>query len=72
MGKNLKFENRLILDGKPIIIDLLEENDKRACAQFDNTICFSRNKEGMNPESKIEQIALEQNVVLKLIIMEKL
>ncbi|KAF4796674.1 hypothetical protein TURU_082024 [Turdus rufiventris] len=60
VGKNLKFENGLISDGKPIIIDLLEENDEQVCAQFENTFCFSRNKESMDPESKTEQIALEK------------
>lgn len=58
VDKNLRYENRWT-NCEPVTIDLLEENDNRICAQFDNTFCFTMNREGMDPESKIKQVALE-------------
>lgn len=59
VGKNLNYENRFTLSNEPVILDLLEENDDGACLQYDKTFCFSKNKEGIGPESKMKQVAQE-------------
>lgn len=59
VGRNLKYKNRLALNNEPVILDLLEDNDDRVCLQIDKTFCFSRNKERVELESKIKQVAQE-------------
>lgn len=56
--KNLKYENKLFLKDE-LVIDLLEDHDDWACLQFDKIFCFSRNKEGVDPESKMKQVGQE-------------
>ncbi|RMC21870.1 hypothetical protein DUI87_02741 [Hirundo rustica rustica] len=55
VGKNLKFETETSLKGEPVILDLLEDQDDRVCLQYDRMFCFSRNKEGVDPESKMNK-----------------
>lgn len=59
VGKNLKYENRLPSSNESVIIDLLEGDDDRSSLQFNNTVCFSRDREGMDPGSKMKQVAQE-------------
>ncbi|XP_041901283.1 uncharacterized protein LOC121672624 isoform X1 [Corvus kubaryi] len=59
VGKNLRYEDRSPLGNEPVILDLLEENDDRACLQYDNTFCFSKNKDGMDPENTMKQVTLD-------------
>lgn len=59
MGQNLKYQGKLTLSNEPVLLDHLEENDDRACLQYANTFCFSKNKDGMDPESTMKQVALE-------------
>ncbi|RMC20662.1 hypothetical protein DUI87_01514 [Hirundo rustica rustica] len=72
VGKNLKHEKETSLGNEPIILDLLRNDDDRICLQFDKTFCFSRNEEGLYPESKMELIAQElkscqNHIVLSII-----
>ncbi|RMC05573.1 hypothetical protein DUI87_18770 [Hirundo rustica rustica] len=59
VGKNLKREKETSLDNEPIILDLFRSDDDRICLHFDKTFCFSKNEEGLDPESKMELIAQE-------------
>ncbi|RMC22275.1 hypothetical protein DUI87_00586 [Hirundo rustica rustica] len=45
--------------GEPVILDLLEDQDDRVCLKYDRMFCFSRNKEGVDPESKMKQVSQE-------------
>lgn len=54
VGRNLKYENKLTLNKEPVILDLVQANDDRACLQYDRTFCFSKNKEGVDPEGKMK------------------
>ncbi|TRZ10324.1 hypothetical protein HGM15179_016784 [Zosterops borbonicus] len=51
-GRNLKHEEKVFFNNEPIILDLMKNDDSSVCLQFDQTFCFSRNEEGMDPESK--------------------
>ncbi|TRZ06436.1 hypothetical protein HGM15179_020671, partial [Zosterops borbonicus] len=58
-GRNLKHEENVFFNNEPIILDMMKNYDSRVCLQFDQTLCFSRNEEEMDPESKVRQITLE-------------
>ncbi|XP_058696093.1 uncharacterized protein LOC131579745 isoform X1 [Poecile atricapillus] len=58
-GKNVKHEAKLTFNNEPIILDLLKSDDENSCLQFDPVFCFSKDEEGLDPESKIKQIAID-------------
>ncbi|TRZ12014.1 hypothetical protein HGM15179_015077 [Zosterops borbonicus] len=59
VGKNLKHEGKMISGNEPIVLDLLRHDDDRTCLQFDETFCFSKNEEGLDPESKMQMLTQE-------------
>lgn len=59
VGRNLKFHRKLILNREPFILDLVQANDDRVCLQYDRAVCFMKNKEGIDPKSKMKQITQE-------------
>ncbi|RMC19789.1 hypothetical protein DUI87_03353 [Hirundo rustica rustica] len=58
VGQNEKLKTASLSNG-PIILDLLNKNDERVCLKLEGTFCFSKNEEGMDPESKIQKVAQE-------------
>uniref|UniRef100_A0A674H2S3 Envelope glycoprotein n=1 Tax=Taeniopygia guttata TaxID=59729 RepID=A0A674H2S3_TAEGU len=59
VGNNLKYENRVPLETEPVILDLLGDQDDRVCLQYDKMFCFTKDKEGMDPENKMKQVMQE-------------
>lgn len=57
--KNLKYETKLCLRNEPVILNLLEDQDDRVCLQYDRIFCSSKNKERVDPKSKIKQVTQE-------------
>ncbi|RMC19894.1 hypothetical protein DUI87_03460 [Hirundo rustica rustica] len=58
VGQNKKLQTNS-LSGAPILLDLLSENDERVCLKLEKVFCFSKDEEGLEPENKIQKVALE-------------
>ncbi|RMC21403.1 hypothetical protein DUI87_02267 [Hirundo rustica rustica] len=58
VGQNEKLQTAALTNG-PILLDMLEENDERVCLRMDKVFCFSKDEEGLDPENKIQKVALE-------------
>ncbi|RMB96459.1 hypothetical protein DUI87_27134 [Hirundo rustica rustica] len=58
VGQNKKLQTNS-LSGGPILLDLLSENDERVCLKLEKVFCFSKDEEGLDPENKIQKVALE-------------
>ncbi|RMC06472.1 hypothetical protein DUI87_15907 [Hirundo rustica rustica] len=58
VGQNEKLQTATLANG-PILLDMLGENDKRVCLRMDKVFCFSKDEEGLDPENKIQKVALE-------------
>ncbi|RMC20063.1 hypothetical protein DUI87_00909 [Hirundo rustica rustica] len=58
VGQNEKLQTAALANG-PILLDMLGENDERVCLRMDKVFCFSKDEEGLDPENKIQKVALE-------------
>ncbi|RMC00706.1 hypothetical protein DUI87_22733 [Hirundo rustica rustica] len=58
VGQNKKLQTTS-LSGGPILLDLLSENGERVCFKLEKVFCFSKDEEGLDPENKIQKVALE-------------
>ncbi|RMC05418.1 hypothetical protein DUI87_18609 [Hirundo rustica rustica] len=58
VGQNEKLQTATLANG-PILLDMLGENDERVCLRMDKVFCFSKDEEGLDPENKIQKVALE-------------
>ncbi|RMC16705.1 hypothetical protein DUI87_06645 [Hirundo rustica rustica] len=58
VGQNKKLQTNSLSVG-PILLDLLSENDERVCLELKKVFCFSKDEEGLDPENKIQKVALE-------------
>lgn len=58
-GLNVKFDSKFTLSREPVILDLARVNDDRVCLQYDRVVCFTKNKDGEDPEGRMREITQE-------------